>query len=329
MLFAEIYQIEDPVREAILKFGEIKFLIMMACMASFTIALLSSLLDILVLRRLVSKRSLGTLILIDFFFQVVMINTVIGLMIKFYHRLLFVVSNEPTRQPTFGEVVFFVTFLVVAIAFSKFIIEINRKIGVGNLWKVLTGRFYKPHEEELIFMFVDLKNATSTAEKLGHLKFSSLLQDCFRVFSVVDRYRANIYQYVGDEAVIFWRPRCGFKNENVLRAFFAFHELIEKRADYYLKEYGIKPYFKAGANIGPVVITEVGEIKREITYHGDTINTASRIQDKCNELGAQLLIPKALYEVVKENHDYGFENLGCYPLKGKEKEVELYRVTKK
>jgi len=32
------------------------------------------------------------------------------------------------------------------------------------------------------------------------------------------------------------------------------------------------------------VVAEVGEIKTEIAYHGDTINTAARIQEQCNVL---------------------------------------------
>jgi class 3 adenylate cyclase len=32
---------------------------------------------------------------------------------------------------------------------------------------------------------------------------------------------------------------------------------------------------------------EVGDIRRDIAYHGDTLNTASRIQGLCNEFGAE------------------------------------------
>ena len=215
----------------------------------------------------------------------------------------------------------------MAIGLSKFVIEIDRKLGPGKLWKVLSGRFYTPSEEERIFMFIDMKDSTKTAEKLGHIEFSKLLQDCFQDFSIVDRYLGDIYQYVGDEVVVSWVPKRGIKKENFLQAFFAFTEIIEHKADYYTSKYGMVPYFKAGANIGPVVITEVGDIKREITYHGDTVNTASRIQDMCNKLDAQMLIPEKLYNLVKNSSKYNFEDLGSVALKGKEKHIHLYKVT--
>jgi len=101
---------------------------------------------------------------------------------------------------------------------------------------------------------------------------------------------------------------------------------LKIKADYYQKEYGIVPYFKAGANIGPVIITEVGDIKREITYQGDTLNTAARIQEKCNDLDAQLLIPESLYQLVTNKKDYQIDDVGTIHLKGKNNDVRLYRV---
>ncbi len=52
-------------------------------------------------------------------------------------------------------------------------------------------------------MFLDLKGSTSIAEKLGHEKYSELMQNCFHdLTDVVINYNASIYQYVGDEVVL-------------------------------------------------------------------------------------------------------------------------------
>ena len=47
----------------------------------------------------------------------------------------------------------------------------------------------------------------------------------------------------------------------------------------------------------------------------------------CNELNSQMLIPEGLYQMVKNTHEFSFEDVGSTKLKGKEKEVRLYRVT--
>ena len=46
--------------------------------------------------------------------------------------------------------------------------QLNLMLGVGNIAKLLVGKFYHPREEQRIFMFLDLQSSTQLAEKLGH-----------------------------------------------------------------------------------------------------------------------------------------------------------------
>jgi adenylate cyclase len=41
---------------------------------------------------------------------------------------------------------------------------------------------------------------------------------------------------------------------------------------------------------GKVVIAEIDDIKKDIVYNGDVLNTASRIQSVCNKYGERLLV---------------------------------------
>ncbi len=203
--------------------------------------------------------------------------------------------------------------------------QVNQMLGKNNLWQLLRGKFSEPREENRIFMFLDLKDSTEYAEKLGHIKYSRLIQDCFSDLGVVIENEAEIYQYVGDEAILTWKSKNGLKNQNCINAFYGFkNELLKKKA-YYLAEYNCLPVFKAGLNEGVVTVTEVGKYKKEIAYHGDTINTAARIQGKCNELDEELLISENL-KYKLENSAIEFEPKGYIPLKGKAKEVEIFAV---
>ncbi|WP_219011061.1 hypothetical protein [Aquimarina litoralis] len=47
-------------------------------------------------------------------------------------------------------------------------------------------------------MFLDLNSSTSIAEKIGHMKYSQLIQDCFDQLDMTEDFGAEIYQYVGD-----------------------------------------------------------------------------------------------------------------------------------
>ena len=205
--------------------------------------------------------------------------------------------------------------------------EIDRKLGKGVLLKFLLGRYYKPKEETRIFLFMDLKSSTYYAEKLGHFKYSRLIQDCFKDISkAVQVNKAEIYQYVGDEVVLTWKINDGIVNLRCLQVFYDFLDILEKKKEYYQKTYGMIPIFKAGVHSGKVMVAEVGELKSEIAYHGDAINTASRIQGLCNSYKSRLLISgDLLAELNKKNEKFdGYISLGAVLLTGKKMPTELY-----
>jgi adenylate cyclase len=219
-------------------------------------------------------------------------------------------------------------YIITVDIFMTRLRQVNLMLGEGNLTKLLTAKLYIPHEEERIFMFLDLQSSTSIAEKLGHIKYSQLIQDCFYDLGVVDEYEAEIYQYVGDEAVLTWELNKGLNKDQCLNSYFAFIETLERKKDYYLKKYDTAPSFKAALNCGRVTATEVGRYKKEIAYHGDTLNTAARILAKCNEFNEMILISENLRRLVKSSH-FEFKLIGDVPLRGKTETVEIFAVNPK
>jgi adenylate cyclase len=209
----------------------------------------------------------------------------------------------------------------------SFINQVNKKYGPGVLLPLLLGRYRHPREEERIFMFMDLKSSTTTAEKLGHIRYSSFIRDCFAdINEVLFPYRAQVYQYVGDEIVVTWPEREGLKNHYCIRFFFACKKQFGNRAEYYMNTYGFLPEFKAGVHTGKVTAVEIGEIKRDIAYHGDTLNTAARIQSVCNEYNKSLLVSQYLLNKTGENHNMQTEALGMIGLRGKMAKVGIVSI---
>jgi adenylate cyclase len=75
------------------------------------------------------------------------------------------------------------------------------------------------------------------------------------------------------------------------------------------------------------MVGEIGVVKRDIAYSGDVLNTAARIQSKCNELGVDILISKnllvglgALPNVFKPRE------IGQIDLRGKQHSLMLYTM---
>lgn len=267
------------------------------------------------------------------FFKAITIHLIIMLCL---YAITFIVIKYSKLIPDFS----FSDFLQNPIIISNFIyaliinsliviiIYLNKLFGKGILFKLVTGQFYSPKEEFRAFMFLDLQSSTEIAETLGHIKYSNFIQDCFYDLSILEKTRADIYQYVGDEVVLTWKANNNKILEDCLNSFFLFRERLQSNEVYYLTKYNIKPVFTAGMHIGNITVAEVGSFKREIAYHGDTINIASRIQNQCKTLNKEFLISEDFFECVKDSSFFSFEKLQETILRGRKNATLLFAVSK-
>jgi adenylate cyclase len=313
-----------------MEMGSLKFDLLSSLLISVTLGpimgLISGFAQILTEERVQKNRSLITLLIFRFIYGILFL-------------LLLILGAYAVYQFYFGTSLGIVAFAMDAGSaaiyfyvlsvdvFLTLLRQINLMLGEGNLRKLMQGKFYTPREEERIFMFLDLHSSTQLAEQLGHVNYSLLIQDCFNdLGNAIANNPAEIYQYVGDEAVLTWTLKNGLKNDHCLKAFYNFKLTLEKKRWYYEKKYGVLPFFKAGMHVGMVTVTEVGKYKKEIAYHGDTLNTAARIQGQCNTLKSELLISETLVNNLSSNK-YAFTAMGSISLKGKEEKVALYAVS--
>lgn len=212
----------------------------------------------------------------------------------------------------------------VVVGFTQLLLQINDKFGHGILWNLIRGKYHDAREEERIFMFLDLKSSTATAEKLGNRLYHDFLRDYFSDITNAILYnKGQIYQYVGDEVVITWLKRDGVADYHCLKCYFDIRNSIEKHRAKYEQKYGFIPEFKAGLHSGKVIAGEVGIIKRDITYSGDVLNTAARIQSKCNELGVPILASESLFQLFSGDMPFTKRSLGEIELRGKALKVPL------
>ncbi len=213
-------------------------------------------------------------------------------------------------------------------AVISFINQVNSKYGPGVLVPAIFGKYLNPKIEERIIIFLDLKSSTAIAEKLGHIKYSKLIRDCFLDINLACiKYQAEIYQYVGDEVVLSWMAHSVKNPMKTVDFCFACRDIIESKKEYYFKEYNMLPVFKAGIHVGQITAVEVGSVKREIAFHGDTMNVTARIQEKCNEFKSHILISDTLESKIDwENSKYEKRAFNAIKLKGRKKPITIYDV---
>ncbi len=226
-----------------------------------------------------------------------------------------------------GAYISILIFILFTSALVNFLIQVVYKFGPKIVFPMMMGKYHKPRSEDRIFLFLDLKDSTGIAEELGHMKYSRLLQDCYHDLNkIVFKVNTEIYQYVGDEVVLTWVNKKDYLNKYAIKTTFEFKRQIEKRRHYYLKNYGLVPEFKGGLNLGKVSVAEIGEIKRDIAYHGDVINTASRLQEAAKQYGKNLMVSRKVIDELSENNGFYIEEMPTIELKGKKKKVDVFCV---
>ncbi|MEL1254117.1 adenylate/guanylate cyclase domain-containing protein [Flavobacterium sp. DGU38] len=219
------------------------------------------------------------------------------------------------------------TFYCLAVhVFITLLQAFKRRLGKSYFKSLLIGNYRVPVVEYRVFMFLDMKCSAAVAEDAGHYNYSLLLQQCFSDLSeLLAQYDAEVYQYVGDEAVLTWKVGQGFKREKCTAIFKAFTAGLLEKKEFYQARFGLVPKFKASLNEGMVTVAEIGRVKTEIAYHGDVLTTAARVRDLCSDQKADLLVTHSFFEQLPSLEKKNFSMIQTAVLRGKKKSVPIYK----
>jgi adenylate cyclase len=190
-----------------------------------------------------------------------------------------------------------IVFSVAMSVLANLVIEMGRLLGYGTLKNLLTGRYVQPHREERAFLLIDMKHSTTLAEQLGPIRFHELLNDFFRdIAEAALECEGEIHKYVGDEAILTWSSKDALASDDCLRCPFVAHDLMAAGRMNYVGKFGIVPEFRAALHVGEIVAGEIGDVRREIAYVGDTLNVAARLLEAAKELRRDVLVSAELLD---------------------------------
>jgi adenylate cyclase len=214
---------------------------------------------------------------------------------------------------------------IILFVLTQLVIEINEKYSPGVFIDIVLGKYTQPKDERRIIMFIDLRDSTVIAEKLGHKEYFKFIRDFIYYISIgLMEYGGRIYQYVGDEIVVSW-PDTRRNAKKCIYALIEARRSLNKNLNTFLHNYGVVPEYKAGIHAGEVTIGEIGIIKKDLVMSGDTMNTTARIRTACNELNQKFIVSKDFLERI-ELKDWQAESLGPIELKGKNTTIELFAL---
>jgi adenylate cyclase len=217
------------------------------------------------------------------------------------------------------------TLLLIGLA--VFVLQVGRLVGDRTLRDIVLGRYHRSHTEERFFLFVDIAGSTPLGERIGPEAIHRFLGEVFRLASEpIDDHAGDVHQYVGDEIVITWTVDEGKPGARPIACFFAIEDALDRAAPHFEREFGTVPRLHAALHAGRVVTGEVGGSRRAIVYHGDVMNTTSRIEQATRDLGRQFLVSADALERLADGHGFAREDLGPQRLRGRAAPVQLYAI---
>lgn len=178
--------------------------------------------------------------------------------------------------------------------------------------------------EEVSVLFTDFKGFTEISQNLSATELVAEINECFTEFDrIMKRHHIEKIKTIGDSYMaVSGLPISN--NDHAINAVNAAREILlfinnlNKEKE---KRNKAKFEIRIGIHCGPVVAGIVGLNKFSYDIWGDTVNTASRMEQSA-EVG-KINISKNLYELVKSNYQCNYR--GKISVKGKG-EIEMYYI---
>jgi adenylate cyclase len=222
----------------------------------------------------------------------------------------------------------------IAVAFSVvFLVVLNLMLGITNIigprafLNFFIGRYHTPVVENRFVLFVDIAGSTGLAERLGGVGIHRLLDHTFRLLtlSVVD-YRGEVLNYVGDEVIVTWPERRGAIDCRPLRCFMAMRDELSRASGQLEREFGAAPRIRGSLHFGPVIVGEIGDIKRAIVFNGDVMNTAARLEELSRNVDGGFLVSRAAMERFNSTPPFAVRDLGRLPIRGRADGIDVVGI---
>jgi PAS domain S-box-containing protein len=193
--------------------------------------------------------------------------------------------------------------------------------------------------KNLAVLFADLVGFTKLSESLEPEQVIEVLRELHSFLErVIFKWSGSIEGYIGDAVLaIFGFPES--QDQDGTNALSCAYELLAaaQHWDRERSEKGLSSLrIGLGLHYGPVVLGDVGtEEYVEFTVIGDTVNTASRLQEATRGLDCDLVVGQALVDAVKaENDGKSAANLlkllqyyGDFTIRGRSQAVEIWTST--
>jgi adenylate cyclase len=130
-------------------------------------------------------------------------------------------------------------------------------------------------------------------------------------------YRGEVLNYVGDEVIVTWPQRSGAVDCRPLRCFVGMRDELSRASSQFESEFGTVPQIRGSLHFGPVIVGEIGDVKRAIVFNGDVMNTAARLEELSRNVYGGFLVSRAAMDQFRSALPVAVRNLGRFAIRGR------------
>lgn len=177
-------------------------------------------------------------------------------------------------------------------------------------------------------LFSDIRGFTHIAEKLQPEEMIAQLNEYFSAMvEIVFQHEGTIDKFVGDMIMALFNTPMPDPDhpDHAVQCAIAMHRKLETMN--VLWESQGRPQFHCGVgiNTGEMVAGNLGTEKIQgFTVIGDNVNLGSRLESKCKDYQADIIISEFTRAALK--HSYPMQELGDVVVKGKSKPVKIFQI---
>lgn len=235
-------------------------------------------------------------------------------------------------------------FILVAIACAysyRYLIEDNKKAKIQKaMGKYLSTEVMQNVVEnidnielggkraDITVLFADIRNFTSISENMDASSVTAILNEYFSALvPIIEEYGGVLNKFMGDAVLaIFGEPK---KTDNhaleAVQCAFKMLKKVKHLQDKWMDEGKPKIEIGIGISSGEAFIGNIGSQERlEYTVIGDTVNTASRIENYNKVYKTNFLISEETYKRVKNHVDV--ITINNVMIRGKASRMTIYEV---
>jgi len=186
----------------------------------------------------------------------------------------------------------------------------------------------KPHDEMMTIMYLDIQNFTGITESHKNEIMGIINHIWTEVERIISKNKGKINKLIGDAALLIFldNHRDGRTNSSV-NAFYSAIELLN-RVPVISRDLNISFNFRIGIDYGKVTYGKTGSDKNyELGVIGDTVNTASRLENICKQYHTNILITENVYKNLRLQTD-GVYNIRTEINSSQEFFIRLFIVDK-